>query len=67
MRNYRNSEPFIMNAKFNSKCNETEKPIKKGDSFLYYPIGKSAYHLDSKQAQDWREMKQDDDFINASF
>lgn len=55
----RNQDPKIMAARFDSKCAETGKEIKKGDQFLYYPDGKKAYHLDSKQAQSYYEWKAD--------
>lgn len=43
-----------MAARFNSKCHETGKEIKKGDSFLY-AYGK-AYHTESKYADQIRGL-----------
>jgi hypothetical protein len=50
----RYSEPVFMAARFNSKCHETGKEIKKGDSFLY-AYGK-AYHTESKYADQIRGL-----------
>lgn len=58
---YKNDPRFII-AKFNSVCEETGKQIKKGDRCLYYPLGKSVYHMDSKQVKSWQSQKQADDF-----
>lgn len=57
---YKN-DPRQIVAKFNSKCAETSKPIKKGDQCIYYPLNKEVFHLDSNQAQDYREWKADVD------
>lgn len=53
------SDPRIIIAKFDSKCNETGKVIKKGQECIYYPLNKKVYCIDSKTAQDFRECKAD--------
>ena len=60
MKNYYNNDPREITARFNGKCQETGKTIKKGEKCLYYPIGKKVYALDSKQAYEYRCIKMDD-------
>jgi hypothetical protein len=36
-------DPKPMTARFNSKCEKCGEPIKKGENFYYWPIGKHAY------------------------
>jgi hypothetical protein len=55
-----NNEPFELKAKFDGKCAETGKIIKRGEYCIYYPSGKKNYHVDSKQAETFRNMKMDD-------
>lgn len=38
-------------AKFNSKCAETGKQIKKGDSMYYDYAARKCYHLDSEKSK----------------
>lgn len=57
----------MITAKFNSKCAETGREIKKGDACIYYPNSRDVYHVDSKQAQEFREMKADDLTGNTSY
>ena len=52
-------DPREMTARFDSVCAETGKPIKKGEKFIYYPVDKTAYHVDSKQAGQFRGWQQD--------
>ena len=59
-RRYGNMNPRIIEAKFDSVCAETGKPIKKGEECLYYPNGKSVFRLDTKQAADWRSQQFDE-------
>ena len=47
---YRNLNPRMITAKFTSKCAETGKLLRKGDSIFY--DGK-AYHEDSVKAQEF--------------
>lgn len=60
MKTYRN-DPRMITAKFDSKCAETGKPIKKGDQCVYYPSDKKVYHPDSKQAYEFRMWQADID------
>lgn len=55
-------------AKFNSKCAETGKPIKKGDVMYYDYAAKKCYTMDSKKAKDWeadQETRDIQSFIQA--
>ena len=45
-------DPKIILARFNSKCNETGKEIKKGTKCLYYPLEKKVYSTDSEMYND---------------
>ena len=56
----RNNSPYEIRAKFESKCAETGKSIKKGEFCVYYPSAKKVYHPDSKQAYEYRCMKADE-------
>ena len=56
----RSTEPRELKARFNSTCSETGQAIKKGEYIIYYPIDKKVYKTDTKQAQEFREMMQDD-------
>jgi len=56
---YKN-DPREIRAKYNSKCKETGKEIKQGDWCVYYPSDKSIFHIDSKQAYEFRNMLADD-------
>ena len=38
----------LITAKFNSKCTETGKPLKKGDTIYYDPTTRRAYHKDAE-------------------
>lgn len=58
---YINNDPRVIRAKFDSKCAETGLEIKKGDSCIYYPSCKQVFHVNSKQAHEYREWKQDID------
>jgi hypothetical protein len=39
-------------AKFNSKCNETGKPIKKGEEMFYDYTNRKAYHITTNKIKD---------------
>jgi len=55
---YRN-DPRILVARFDSKCAESGRTIKKGTECLYYPDSKKVYLLDTKEAQNFREWQAD--------
>jgi hypothetical protein len=59
MRSRYNNDPREITARFNSVCKETGKPIKKGDTAIYYPAGKSVYHVDSRQAEEFYTWQAD--------
>ena len=52
-------DPRIIQARFQSKCKETEKVIKKGQDCVCYPYNKSTYHMDSKTAYDFKKWHED--------
>lgn len=54
-----NRDPREITAKFDSKCAETGKIIKKGESCIYYPTSKDAFHPDSNQAESFYAWKAD--------
>jgi hypothetical protein len=60
-------DPRQIIARFDSKCAETGKPIKKGDSCIYYPVGKKVFHLDSKQADSFRAWQFDINMLGANY
>ena len=53
------NDPKEIIAKFNSKCAETGKVIRKGELCVYYPLAKKVYSVDSKTAYDYRNWKAD--------
>lgn len=40
-------------AKFTSKCAETGRTLRKGDTIFYDPFARKAYHLESSKAKDF--------------
>ena len=52
-------DPRMITVKYDTKCAETGKPLKKGEQTLYYPKGKALYHPDSEQAADYRRWQAD--------
>jgi len=59
-KSYGNTEPRMVTLKYPATCEETGKEMQVGDQALYYPTGKHMFSPDSKQAQEYREMKDDD-------
>jgi len=53
------NDPREIIAKFDSKCHETGKIIKKGERCIYYPVGKKVFCLESKQAHSFRSWMAD--------
>jgi len=60
---YKN-DPREITAKFDGKCKETGKPIKKGETCIYYPSSREIFHPESKQATEYYNWKAD---INSGF
>lgn len=58
-RKYYNNDPRTIIARFDSICAETGKAIKKGETCIYYPTSKDVFHVDSEQAQEYREYMAD--------
>lgn len=52
-------DPREITARFDSKCAETGKAIKKGDTCVYYPSSRKVYHVDSDQAYQYRQWRAD--------
>jgi hypothetical protein len=50
-------------AKFNSKCNETGKPIKKGEEMFYDYTNRKAYHITTNKIT---ETNHDYNICNAN-
>lgn len=61
-RNYVNNDPREIIVKYAGVCAETGKPLKKGDTAVYYPRGKKMFHPESRTAEDFRSQKFADDF-----
>lgn len=51
-----NNDPRELTAKFDSVCPETGKPIKRGETCVYFPRERKTYHNDSKTAAEWRSQ-----------
>ena len=67
MRNYYSQDPKEITARFNSKCAETGKAINKGDPCIYYPLSKKVFHIDSKQADEYRSYMFDLNCLDANY
>lgn len=64
MRNYRNTTPYLLNAKYPAKCS-CGAAIKKGDEAMYYPASKA---IECRQcATKTLEMLADEDMMNCSY
>lgn len=55
---YKN-DPRVINAKFNCICSESGASIKKGEECIYYPLSKSVFKMNTRQATEYFEYKQD--------
>lgn len=53
------NDPRELRSKYDSKCAETGKDIKKGDLCVYYPNVKKIYHPDSRTAYEFRVNRED--------
>lgn len=51
------NNPYFTRARFSSLCAETGRKINKGDEIAYYPRDRTAYHTDSKQADELRAQQ----------
>jgi|TARA_R100000479_G_scaffold138470_1_gene74717 hypothetical protein len=60
-------DPRVMKSRFNTKCAETGKSIKKGEECIYYPLKREVFSLDSKQAEDFRTWKMDVDVLGMNY
>ncbi len=61
------NDPREITARFNSTCAETGKQIKKGDTCIYYPKDRKVYHVDSDQAQAFREWMFDCSMLGEDY
>jgi len=61
------NDPRQIIARFDSKCAETGKAIKKGEPCIYYHIGKKVYCLDSKQADEFRSWQFDINCLGGNY
>ena len=61
------NDPRLIIAKFQSKCAESGKIIKRGAECLYYPLQRQVFHLESAQAEDYRKWKFDSDYLNHQY
>ena len=61
------NDPRVLRSRFDTRCAESGKRIKKGDECIYYPIDRKVYHLDSKQATEFRNWKMDVDVLGYKY
>lgn len=61
------NDPRVIKARYNSKCCETGKQIKKGEECVYYPSSKQVFHMDSKTAEDYRAWAFDIDTLGHDY
>ncbi len=64
------NDPRKITSKFDSSCTTCGKKIRKGDTFYYWPLTRTAYCLVCGE-KDYREFllnaQDEDDFINMSY
>ena len=53
------NDPRVINAKFNCTCSESGVAIKKGAECIYYPLSRSVFAMNTRQAVEYFEWKQD--------
>ena len=49
-------DPYLTRARFASTCPETGRPIRKGDEIAYFPRTRTAFHVESKSADQVRAL-----------
>ena len=54
MRNHRYTDPEFMVSRYAGKCPETGKTWAKGETIAWFPASRTAYHKDSKAAEQIR-------------
>jgi hypothetical protein len=64
---YIDNDPREIIARFNSTCAETGRVIKKGDTCVYYPKAKKVYHVESKQAEQYRSWRFDCNVLGGDY
>jgi len=47
-------DPREITVKYNCKCQECGKELKKGEKAIYYPKGKAMFCINGKQAEEFR-------------
>ena len=52
-------DPREITARFDSVCQKTGLPIRKGETAIYYPKGKGIYHVNSRQAGEFYNWLED--------
>ena len=63
----RYGDPRVIKSRFNTRCAESGEIIKKGDECIYYPTDRKVYHVDSKQATDFRNWRMDADVLGNNY
>lgn len=61
------NDPRRIQAKFDSKCAESGREIRKGDWCIYYPSSKQVFHIDSDQARQFESESFDNDVLNCNY
>ena len=62
-----NNNPREITARFDSKCAETGRIIKKGETCIYYPKHKQVFHIESKTAEDYRSWQFDCNMLGGDY
>ena len=60
-------DPTVITARFRSRCSSSRKTIFKGDECVYYPRERRAYHMDSKQAEEYRKWEMDVEVLDRPY
>jgi len=54
-----NRDPRIIQARFETKCDQTGELIRKGQDCVWYPVGKKIYSMTSDQALEFMNWQAD--------
>lgn len=64
---WRSADPREIEARFESTCAESGRPIKRGERCIYYPSSRKVYGLESRQADEFRAWQFDCQVLGADY
>lgn len=67
IRDYWDTVPREITARYTSKCHETGRTIEKGEPCIYYPKDRKVFSMDSKQAESYRSVRFDEIMLGIEY